>query len=106
IQHVREDNLVEAYSQEFRVTSPADERFRWLGGVYYYHEDRDLARFNYVFDSLRDDGRNTVRNYAAFGMVQYDLTDDLTAGAELRYAEDKLGLVGGDRAYDRSVKFT
>ena len=103
--HARDDNLIEAYSQEFRVTSPTTERFRWLGGVYYYHEDRDTGRHRFVANTYQDNGTNTIRNYAAFGMVQFDLTDDLTAGAELRYAEDKLGLVGGDNNYDLSVKF-
>ena len=33
----------------------------------------------------------TTTNYAAFGSVYFDLTDQLTVSAELRYAVDKLG---------------
>jgi len=103
--HVNDTVAWESFSQEFRFTSPQDERFRWMVGAYYYDETRDENRFQYQFDRLLDNAENEVENIAVFGSVGYDITDRLTATAELRYAEDELSLVGGDANADLNETF-
>nr|WP_279347139.1 TonB-dependent receptor [Govania unica] len=109
--HIRDGAYVESLSSELRVVSPRDQRFRWLAGGYYYHEDRDTERYFYPSafptynDRVQNNGRNTIRNVAGFAMAQYDFTDNLTAAAEIRYAQDKLGLVGGNNHYNLSTTY-
>ena len=97
------------FSQELRLSSPQDQRFRWLAGIYYYKNETD---------QLRDDKRvppeappflmpgtqqpndeldfGEIENKAIFAAVEYDFTDRLTGTAELRAAEDKITAVGTD----------
>ncbi len=103
--HYYDFDHVESLSGELRIASPQQERFRWLAGTYYYHEDRDTGRLIYTDGSFQDNGRNTVRNIAGFAMAQFDFTDRFSGSAEIRYAEDKLGLVGGDNNYDLSITY-
>lgn len=38
------DQNFEQFSQEIRLQSPDDQRFRWIGGFYYFHEDFTLGQ--------------------------------------------------------------
>jgi iron complex outermembrane receptor protein len=110
---------VQAVSQEFRFTSPADRRFRWIAGAYFIATDRFISTGN-VFDCLEmqfldpflDCGRG-VRNvkrdplpmffpqwtflsdeqdnfaWAVFGEISYDVSDLLEISAALRYDRDR-----------------
>lgn len=94
---------VEAVSQELRFTSPSDQRLRWIGGVYWLDTDRRLATLGEadfgVFVGAPDgvidgpfldvDDFFNIRSYAAFGQINYDLTDTLELAAALRYDEEK-----------------
>lgn len=109
---------VEAVSQEFRFTSPADQRFRWIVGGYFIATDRFISTGN-VFDCsgmqfldpFLDCGEG-VRNvkteplpiffpqftyladsqdnfaWAMFGEMSYDIADDLEGSLALRYDHD------------------
>ncbi len=77
-------------SSELIVQSSADQRVRWLGGVYYYSSRRDF-REDRLNGNTVDEGQSRVDNAAIFGSVSMDLTDALSASVELRYAEDKIG---------------
>lgn len=78
---------------EARITSPGTDRFRWRFGVY-TSLDRTTPMEEYLeaselgLDMLGDARR--VRNRAVFGGIDFDVTEALTLGAELRYQVDKV----------------
>jgi iron complex outermembrane receptor protein len=100
---IREDQS--QFSQEIRLTSPAGERFEYIGGLYYWKMNLDAAAIAYVGEdflslfgaplgtSVEDTGTlfpqldNT--SYAAFFHGTFHTTDqiDLTVGA--RYTNEK-----------------
>jgi iron complex outermembrane recepter protein len=104
----------DAWSQEIRFTSPAENRLRWIAGAYVISTNRYIStgnqvdRGNGVFDikktprtslfidptdpspqlSLLVDEQDNLA-WAAFGEVAYDVTDRLEAAFSLRYDEDE-----------------
>ncbi len=89
------DNITEKddYSQELRLTSPADRDFRYIVGGYVYKESTDgLARGSSDAPDAEHEfnGSSSVTNYAAFGQAEVDVNEDFTISGEIRYAEDKL----------------
>ncbi|MDB5365231.1 MAG: TonB-dependent receptor, plug [Rhodospirillales bacterium] len=103
--HVQDGIRIEAFSQEVRLASSPGERLSWLVGGYYYHEDRRTDRYIFTTKRRQDNGINTTRNYAGFGLLRYDITDRFSASAELRWARDELGLIGGDNHYNLSTAY-
>ena len=98
----------QAWSQEFRLSSPTDRRLRVMGGVYYL----DLKRFvgsatgadtgqgirrverapltdqaNPTLTFFADDNENSA--WAAFANLTYDISDRLEAYVGLRYDSDE-----------------
>ncbi|HEY6644348.1 TonB-dependent receptor [Povalibacter sp.] len=99
---------VEAVSQELRLTSPADNRLRWIVGAYAIATDRfistgnvfdlgtgvipevrrtPLPLFNPQFTFLADSQDNFA--WAVFGELSFDLSDRIEASLALRYDEDE-----------------
>lgn len=99
---------VESVSQEFRYTSSAEERLRWIIGAYAIATDRfistgnvfdlgtgevprvkttPLPLFNPQFTYLADSQDNFA--WAAFGELSYDLTDRVEGSLALRYDRDE-----------------
>lgn len=100
---------VSAWSQELRLTSPAERRLRWMGGLYYLDTSRFIStttgddlgqgivliertpRFNDprnpTLSFFADDNQNEA--WAAFGNVALDATDRLEIAVALRYDEDQ-----------------
>ncbi len=100
---------VKAWSQEFRIASHADQRFRWMIGAYYLKTDRFISSttgndlglgitrierapslldpINPTATFLADDNNNKA--WAMFGNISYDITDQLEASAAIRYDKDK-----------------
>ena len=82
------------WSTELRLESPTSDRLSWLAGVFYYDRDLDASREHEQFTKGKtkdvDLGRTYVTNHAAFGALNYKITDTLTGSVELRYARDKL----------------
>lgn len=78
---------------EGRLSSPASDRFRWRVGVFHSVDKfRPLAEYlelNEVGPELLDDARR-IKNTAFFGGVDFDITPELTVGAELRHQIDKV----------------
>ncbi len=104
--------LFEDRTAELRFTSDQEQRLRWLLGANYYKGDfvahtngsviwqvptvRPMAPPFFPTAAVRNtpanrDGENAVVQ-AVFGSVDFDLTDTLTATAELRYQEDETTL--------------
>ncbi len=100
---------VEAFSQEIRLTSPDDQRLRWMIGGYYVSTDRfinssiyndlenglpTVSRRTPVFDPLApqtsfiaDDNNNDA--WAVFFNAAYDVTDRLEVAFAGRYDRDE-----------------
>ncbi|MCC5870403.1 MAG: TonB-dependent receptor, partial [Gammaproteobacteria bacterium] len=78
-------------SQELRVSSDPGQRLRWLTGVYLYRERESGESGSGVnlFETTPTAPRR-VTNRAAYGAVEFDLTDQLTASAEIRHARDRI----------------
>lgn len=96
---------IRSFSQEIRLASSGTTRFNWILGGYYYHENRDTLRLTYSTNVLQDNGRVRTRNLAAFGLVRYRLTDQLSASAEVRYADEALALVGGGANFNLKANY-
>ncbi|MGI9289747.1 MAG: TonB-dependent receptor [Gammaproteobacteria bacterium] len=81
------------YSFESRLDSPGDNSFRGSVGVYYYHLKRDSS--NAASPGITGQGqlsqpvRTETDNYALFGALDWDLTDNWSATAEARWARDE-----------------
>ncbi len=91
----QQDLDVEAWSQEFRLTSPSNQAVRWMLGTYFIDTKRYVNTVVYVdLDTSLLEVANPVdksRNKAAagFGQVSFNLTDALEATLALRYDRDK-----------------
>ena len=104
--------LFEDKAAELRFASGQEQRLRWLFGANYYKGDfvantngsviwqvptvRPMAAPFFPTVASRNtpanrDGENAVVQ-AVFGSVDFDITDTLTATAELRYQEDETTL--------------
>ena len=109
-----DDDEFEDFSQEFRLSGGEGTGLRWLVGAYYYDsEASDMqitssdggcgftffranpANCRAAYDPAQqfgDNGANAETSRSVFGSVQFDLSDQLTLGAELRYNEDDISV--------------
>jgi outer membrane receptor protein involved in Fe transport len=78
------------WSTELRFQSPAQESFRYLGGFYYYDRSFFLNSTRIDGGPSTNNGTDLVKNWAVFGSLASDFSDDLTGTVELRYASDKI----------------
>lgn len=87
------------FTQELRVQSPAQsERLQWIAGGYFetstFKNNRDFisgtAAPATAQGTLRSDGEVDSRSLAAFGQASYEVVDDLTLTAGLRYENTKV----------------
>ena len=104
------------YSEELRLASNGDDRFRYIGGLYFFKQKISgtpisiygpqaaywlLSQANFtvpiprnLLDGYGQTGTSDfeMKSYAAFGEVNYDITEKLTGTLGLRYTyEDKDG---------------
>ncbi|MEP6885649.1 MAG: TonB-dependent receptor [Gammaproteobacteria bacterium] len=99
---------VESYSQELRFTSPSNDKFNWLAGVYAVHTERFISTGNMVdtgagvfpvYHSPRLTGDNRTFTYlsdsqnnnawAVFGDATFELTSQLELDTAIRYDSDQ-----------------
>jgi len=94
-------------SHELRIASPADKRFRFIGGAFYQRQTHNIEQ-NYIIDNIADaikvPGTNSDiwltkqlrvdRDYALFGEATADITDHLTVTLGGRLYKYKNSLVG------------
>jgi outer membrane receptor protein involved in Fe transport len=101
-----QEEETDAFSQELRLSSPADRSFLWTLGGYYYRSQFDVTvndRINPRVDtpgeldpSLAVQQPNSfpetliTENMAVFGGLEVDFSDTLRGTLEVRYAEDRL----------------
>ncbi|MDX2236812.1 MAG: TonB-dependent receptor [Hyphomonadaceae bacterium] len=80
-------------THELRFESPGDAAFRWRVGYFDINVVRknDLAWLELTQSGPDSAGnRNVTDSWAAFAGADWDVTDRLTLGAELRYQEDEI----------------
>ncbi|GAA0468842.1 TonB-dependent receptor [Parasphingorhabdus litoris] len=97
-----QDLDVELYSQELRLVSDSAQPFRWIAGAFYLHTNRSLLTRAFIdldgsraqiddpalrIVELSEDNSNDA--YAAYVNLDYDITDELTLSASLRYDRDE-----------------
>jgi iron complex outermembrane receptor protein len=81
-------------SQEFRLTSPRNDAFRYLVGVYDYYETvatQDVqASFDLITYGALNQYTSTVKNVAGFGQAEYDFNPSWTLSGEARWQQDRI----------------
>lgn len=99
---------VDTFTQEFRFTSPSDQRFRWIAGAQFYVTDRFISTGNMidtgagVFPVYREPSTNPLNPqltfladsqdqfaWAVYLNTSYDLTDRLELSVNARYDHDE-----------------
>jgi len=84
----------EDWSQEFRITSPQEAKFRWTAGANYFDGKTPGGTVygNSVIGPLFAAAitEQKVQTPAYFAAVYYNITDQITLSAEGRYQTDKL----------------
>ena len=80
------------WSQELRLTSPSDQDFRWIGGVFGFTEDlvgntTAVPYFNSMVNSTRLD--QDLKVFSGYGDFEYDVSDQITANFGVRYSYEK-----------------
>lgn len=85
-------------TQEFRLEGDAGGGLKWLGGLYYFKEHLFIESFNY--DSLAGGVQNGYASqkqdntaWAAFGSLNYRVTDAFEVRGGLRYTRDSKDFV-------------
>ena len=82
---------ISEWSQEFRIASPADRNLRFLAGVFYY--DYQFEQRSLTFENPRSGNpfgnTDEITNQAIFGLVSYDVNDQLTITGEIRYQDEE-----------------
>ncbi|MFO1238855.1 MAG: TonB-dependent receptor [Sphingomonadaceae bacterium] len=100
-------------SQEFRIASPQDKRFRVVAGAFYQrqtnaiHQDYQVANLDPALSVNGIPGtlwltqqRRVDRDYAAFGEASFDILDNLTltaGGRVFKYDNSLIGFFGFGR---------
>ncbi len=98
---------VDTFTQEFRFTSPSDQRFRWIAGTQFYVTDRFISTGNMidtgngVFPVYREPSTNPLNPqltflsdqqdqfaWAVYINTAYDITDSLELLVNARYDND------------------
>ncbi len=81
----------DTFTQEFRLSGETD-RMRWLLGAFYFnnkvdgHYTLDLTQIGFVFFDANYN--QDAESYAAFGQLEYDLSDQFTVILGARWANE------------------
>ncbi len=82
-------------TQEFRLQSSTADALQWIGGLYFFKEKMTVDSFNYDSFSAGDPQNGYAyqhqdsTSWAAFGSLNYAVTNDLKIRGGLRYTNDK-----------------
>ena len=94
-------------SQELRIASPQDERFRVVAGLFYQRQSNEIHQ-DYIIPGLADamsvnglpgtlwltEQKRVDKDYAAFGEVSFDVTPTVTLTGGGRYYKYDNSLIG------------
>jgi iron complex outermembrane receptor protein len=95
----------EQYTQELRITSPAEGTFTYVAGLYYFYKkiDRTFERYIDLYGidfapvpdsgalSVTNDGRTDSESFAGFGQITWHATERSRLSVGGRYNFDQLG---------------
>ena len=113
-----DDDEFEDFSQELRLSGGFETGLRYMVGAYYYDSEESgmqvtssdggcgftffppftsspancKASWDPQTQQFSDDGARQDTNMSVFGSVQFDLSEQLTVNAELRYNEDEISV--------------
>ena len=78
------------FAQEFRLSSNADTALRWVAGVYFFDQDRFRSLATTFFGTVVPPAAQDLKlqNYAVFGNLSYDATDNFEVTLAFRYDEE------------------
>ncbi len=107
-QYIQGRDIYNKHSQELRLSSPTDWRFRFVTGLYYQRQFHSIEQRYLIGGDINSaievtGWRDTLwlteqdridRDYAIFGEFSYDLQDNLTLTAGLRVFKAKNSLKG------------
>lgn len=80
-------------TQEVRVESNTKDQLQWIAGLYYFNEKIQVDSFDYntlggnVLDGYAVQHQN-AKSYAAFGSLNYAVSDQFKVRAGMRYTKD------------------
>lgn len=86
----------EQFTQELRITSPADAKLSYVGGLFYFDQkvERNFRRQFEIVAGLPGiaiaDFEVDTKNWAAFGEASWNFRDDWRLIVGARYTEDEL----------------
>jgi iron complex outermembrane receptor protein len=95
-------NKMNQFSQELRLTGQFTEKWRYVVGLFYEHDDLDQVDGSDLSeqqipgilppfaDQFFAQFNTTTNSYALFAHNEYDLTDDITFNFGMRYTIDKI----------------
>lgn len=95
------------YFQEFRISSPQENRLRLIAGLFWQRQEHNIEQ-NYIIDNIADaitvtgtdsniwltKQERIDRDQAAFGELSFDVTDKLTLTGGIRVYKYKNSLQG------------
>jgi iron complex outermembrane recepter protein len=96
------DGFIQTFNQELRLANASASKFRWLLGANYEDsttfENQSLRYFdnsshNPGLNWINQSGvtnRQDIKNYAGFGNLEYDVSEQLTVKAAARYTSSKI----------------
>jgi iron complex outermembrane recepter protein len=99
------DGTIKSFNQELRLANDASSAFRWVVGGNYEDSktlENQLLRYfansnhnptTLYINSSGDLLSQKIKNYAAFGNVEFDLGDKLTFKAGARYTSSKIDAI-------------
>lgn len=95
------------FSQELRIASPVDRPLRFMVGGYYFKQNFQSVDITYASGRaglpLGTDAsqKSTIKDLAAFGLVEWEITEGLSVTGELRYSYEEKTLI--DRTSATSI---
>lgn len=96
------DGLRYDRSLEARLTSDQEQRLRWIVGATYSNASSEVVSNGELPatppSTFGLNALNTTETYGVFGGVNFDFTEKLTGGVELRYQSDEVFLNPNQRA--------
>jgi iron complex outermembrane receptor protein len=106
-QYIQGKDRYKRHSHELRFATPADRRVRFVGGLFFQRQQHQIEQ-NYKVDELTaeyevsgwpdsiwlTEQERVDRDYAVFGELSFDLTEQLTLTAGARWFKAKNSLEG------------